>query len=276
MKALLLLVLCAALPAAEGPRIFMVTDLEGVGGVYSWDEQTMPGQRRFEESRRLLIAEVNAAIQGALEGGASEVVVWDGHYPSRTLSVEDLPPHAKLIQGLRTPGSFYLDEIRCQGVIFVGQHAKAGAPKGLLAHSEGLGVQNIFLNGKAVGEIGEIAALAGYFKIPVIMLTGDQAACDELREIQPNAETVAVKRMVGTGSALSPSHTEARALIREAARRAVKRLGEFKPWVIEGPVEIRWDFNPQKTEAGETKQRPSRVYRGRNVLEALQERAGKQ
>jgi D-amino peptidase len=275
MRAFLFLVFCTALQAAQGPRIFMVTDLEGVTGVYSWDEQVMPGQRRFEESRRLLIAEVNAAIQGALEGGASEVVVWDGHDSSRTLSVEDLLPHAKLIQDIRTPGSYYLDEIPCQGLMFVGQHAKAGTPKGLLAHSEDLIVQNMFLNGKTIGEIGQIVALAGYFKVPVIMLTGDQAACDEVREYQPTAETVAVKRMVGTGSALSLSHTEARALIREAARRAVKRLGEFKPWVIEGPVEIRWDFNPEKTKTGEIRQRPSRVYRGRNVLEALQEWAGK-
>jgi D-amino peptidase len=253
----------------------MVTDLEGVTGVYSWDEQTLPGQRRFEESRRLLIAEVNAAIQGALEAGASEVIVWDGHDGSRTLSVEDLPPHAKLIQDERTPGSYYLDELQCQGVMFVGQHAKAGAPKGLLAHSEARIVQGMSLNGKSIGEIGQIVALAGHFKIPVIMLTGDQAACDEVLEFQPKAETVAVKRMVGTGgSALSLSHSEARERIRQAARRAVERIGEFKPWVVEGPVEIRWDFYPEKTKNGETNQTPPRIYRGRTVLEALQQWAG--
>jgi D-amino peptidase len=223
----------------------------------------------------LLIAEVNAAVQGALEGGASEVVVWDGHDSSRTLSVEDLPPHARLIQDHRTPGSYYLDESSYQGIIFVGQHAKAGTPNGLLAHSEARVVRQITLNGKPMGEIGMIAAVAGYFKVPVIMLTGDQAACDEVREFQPKAETVAVKRMIGPGSALSLSHTEARALIREAARRAVERLREFKPWVLEGPVEMEWDFNPEKTKTGEVRQPPPRIYRGRNVLEAFQEWAGK-
>ncbi len=269
MRIFLLSLVLGALGLAQGPRIFIVTDMEGVGGVNSWDEQTAPGQRRFEEARRLLAAEVNAAVAGALAGGASEVVIWDGHDSSRSLSVEDIPPHARLIQGEPTPADFYLGDGRYDGLMFVGQHAKAGAG-GLLSHSQSREVKDITINGRSVGEIGQAAAIAGYFKTPVIMLSGDQAACDEVRTIQPTAETVAVKRRVGNSSALSLSHEEARAQIRGAAERAVRRIREFSPWVIPGPVEMRFEFLPQKT--GDA---PPRVYRGGTVLEAFEDWLGK-
>jgi len=94
------------------------------------------------------------------------------------------------------------------------------------------------------GEIGQVAAIAGYFDIPVIMLTGDQAACEEMLALQPKAETVAVKRLVGKTSTLSLSHTEARAQIQAAAHRAVARIREFAPWKIPGPVEMKIETFP--------------------------------
>ena len=160
------------------------------------------------------------------------------------------------------------------GLMFIGQHAKAGA-HGLLAHSQSLRVREITINGKSVGEAGQAAAIAGYFKIPAIMLSGDQAACEEMLTIQPKAETVAVKRLVGKGSSLSLSHGEARMRIREAARRAVERIREFSPWVIQGPVEMRFEFLPETSKSGETKTAPPRVYRGATVLEAFQDWLGK-
>src|SRR5512132_3645762 len=98
---LILLLLAAA--AFAGPRIFIVTDMEGVGGVNSADEQLLPGQRRYDESRHLLAGELNAAVQGAIDAGATEVVIWDGHDGSRSLSIEDVDPRARLIQGKPTP-----------------------------------------------------------------------------------------------------------------------------------------------------------------------------
>src|SRR6516162_6773251 len=93
-KALLasLLLLAAAGPAFTQARIFIVTDMEGVGGVNNADEQLLPGQRRYDESRRFLSGELNAAVEGAFAGGASEVVVWDGHDGSRSLSIDDIDP----------------------------------------------------------------------------------------------------------------------------------------------------------------------------------------
>src|SRR5437867_2836875 len=134
----LAIVLCApAAPAAAGPRLFIVTDLEGVGGVNDASEQILPGQRRYPESRKLLIGELNAAIEGALAAGASEIVVWDGHDGSRTLSIDEVHPRAQLIQGEPTPPDYYLGEDHYDGILIIGQHAMAGAKNGVLAHTQG-------------------------------------------------------------------------------------------------------------------------------------------
>ena len=233
----------------------------------------------YEETRRLLTGEVNAAVAGALEAGASEVVIWDGHDSSRSLAIDEIHPRARLIQGSDTPANYYLAEKLYDGIMFVGQHAMARAKGGVLAHSQSFNVHNIFINGKPVGEIGQTAAIAGYFDIPVIMLAGDQAACEEMLDLQPKAETVAVKRLVGKTSTLSLSHTEARAQIQAAARRAVARIREFAPWKIPGPVEMKIETFPGQpgvTAAamshGDDKQVSPRTvaYRGRTVLEAFQ------
>jgi len=276
-----MLMFCVAINfcAAAGPKIFIVTDMEGVGGVNNADEQLLPGQRRYEETRHLLTGEVNAAVTGALEAGASEVVIWDGHDSSRSLSIDEIHPRARLIQGRNTPADYYLAEKLYDGVMFIGQHAMAQAKGGVLAHSQSFSVQNIFLNGKPVGETGQTAAIAGYFDISVIMLSGDQAACDEILALQPKAETVAVKRLVGKDSTLSLSHAEAKAQIQAAAHRAVARIHEFAPWKIEGPVEMKVESFPGTpgvsaaalSKAGEKELAPRTVvYRGRNVLEAYQ------
>jgi len=277
------LAMASAFQVAERPRIMIVTDLEGVGGVNNADEQLLPGQRRFEESRRLLAGEVNAAVEGAFKGGTREAVIWDGHDGSRTLSIDEIDRRAQLIQGRPTPASYYLEDRLYDGIMFVGQHAMAGAPKGVLAHSQSFSVQNIFLNARPVGEIGQVAAIAGYFNIPVIMLAGDQAACEEVLALQPKAETVAVKSLAGKGSTLSLSHAEAKARIEAAARRAVQRLSEFSPWKIQGEVELKFEYYPESpgTPAAvlsrENKQVSPRtvVYRGGTVLEAFEQWLGK-
>jgi D-amino peptidase len=271
MVRLPIIVFLLAGSAFGAARVFIVTDMEGVGGVNNADEQLLPGQRRYDESRKFLVGELNAAIEGALAAGATEVVVWDGHDGSRSLSIEDIHPRARLIQGKPTPATYYLSDRAYDGIFFVGQHAMAGARGGVLAHSQSFTMERITINGRSVGEIGQTAAIAGYFHIPLIMLSGDQAACDELRELQPKAETVAVKRLAGKGSTLSLSHAEAKTQIKAAATRAVKRIAEFSPWSIEGPVEMVFRYHPKDKES------PPRVnvYKGQTVLEAYEAWLGK-
>ncbi len=256
-----MVLLTCGIGLGAGERILIVTDLEGVGGVWDAEEQLLPGQRRYPESRKILTGEVNAAVEGALRAGAKEIVIWDGHDGSRTLAVDEINPAAQLLQGRPTPATYYLSDRLYDGILFVGQHAMAGAKNAVLAHSQSFGVKQITINGRPVGEIGQVAAIAGYFGIPVILLAGDEAACDELIALQPGAVTVAVKRLAGKASAVSLSHEEAKTRIRAAAERAVKRVGEFRPWKIGGPVEMRI----------ETKEGKVSTYRGATVLAAYQE-----
>ena len=266
-----ILLLCS-ICLAQGPRILIVTDLEGAGGVNDADEQLLPGQRRYIESRRILIGEVNAAVEGARAAGASEVVIWDGHDGSRTLSVDEIHSAAKLLQGRPTPADYYLSEKLYDGIIFIGQHAMAGTRNGVLAHSQSFGVKRILINGHEVGEIGQVAAIAGYFAIPVIMLAGDDAACSELVALQPGTITVAVKRLAGKSSTLSLSHTEAKRQIEQAARKAVAQVAGYSPWKIAGPVEMTMEYLAQPPQQPVAR---TMTYRGQNVLEAYEAWLGK-
>ena len=255
----------------QGPKILIVTDLEGVGGVNDADEQLLPGQRRYMESRKILTGEVNAAVEGALLAGAGEIVIWDGHDGSRTLSVDEIHPSARLIQGKPTPANYYFSEKLYDGVMFVGQHAMAGTKNAVLAHTQSFSVKRLTLNDREVGEMGQVAAIAGYFGIPVIMLSGDEAACLEMTDLQPTAATVAVKGLAGKQSSLSLSHEVAKQKIREAARTAVAHARDFNPWKIPGPVELVFEYKPGP---GETAGRIV-TFRGATVLEAYEAWLGK-
>jgi len=241
----------------------MITDMEGVSGIYDSDLQVQPFQSpRWEESRKLLTGEVNAAVEGLLAGGATDVVVWDGHDSSRSLSVLDIHPKARLLTGRSISPTLELDSSYC-AIIFIGQHAMAGADKGILSHSyDSHNIQNIWVNGKPTGEIGGRVLLAGAMNIPAIMLSGDTAACKEIHDLVPGAECAEVKRGVSRNAGLMLSHPAACALIRQKAQRAIERLAEIKPYKITGPVEVRVEFT---TMAG-------RVYELREGVERVNER----
>jgi D-amino peptidase len=148
-------------------------------------------------------------------------------------------------------------------VAFIGQHAMAGAKDGILSHSySSLGIQNIWVNNKPTGEIGGRAMLAGYFGIPVIMLSGDTAACRELHDLVPAAECAEVKSGVSRTAGYMLSHSVACALIRTKAERAMERLAEFKPYRIAGPVEVKVEFTT----------RGGQEFRPREGVERLDER----
>ena len=224
--------LCLASTSAQ-PRktIFVITDAEGVAGVCRQD-QTDP---KDADMRQLLTGEVNAAVEGFLAGGADEVIVWDAHDGSQSLSALTIHPRAKLVMG--GLGATMTCERGYAGIAFVGQHSMANVRMGIMAHSySSLGIQNMLMNGRPVGEIGTRAALAGWHRIPVIFLSGDTAAAEELKAIVPQAEVVAVKEGLARYTCITMSAEEARGAIRDGAARAMKKLGQIPPYRIEGPV----------------------------------------
>jgi D-amino peptidase len=228
----MLFLLCLASASAQ-PRktIFVITDAEGVAGVCRQD-QTDP---KDADMRQLLTGEVNAAVEGFLAGGADEVIVWDAHDGSQSLSALTIHPRAKLVMG--GLGATMTCERGYAGIAFLGQHSMANVRMGIMAHSySSLGIQNMLMNGRPVGEIVTRAALAGWYRIPVIFLSGDTAATEELKAIVPQAEVVAVKEGLARYTCITMSAEEARRAIRDGATRAMKKLGQIPPYRIEGPV----------------------------------------
>jgi D-amino peptidase len=269
-------VLCVALllcPAAWGQKksIFLITDAEGVGGVCRQD-QTEP---KDQEMRQLLTGEINAAVEGFLAGGADEVVVWDGHDGSQTLSTLTIHPKARLVMGAL--GASMMMDRHWSAVAYVGQHSRADVRGGIMAHRySSLGIQNMLLNGKPVGEIDVIAAMAGHFGTPVIMLSGDQAAATELHEIVPQAEVAVVKEGIGRYTCISLSATAAREAIHEAARKSVAKIGTIKPYAVSSPVTLQIEYTTRnslpldaeaRTGAEVLDDRTIR-FRGKDILEA--------
>lgn len=270
-----LLACLASAQAAEAKKVFIITDMEGVDGIFDSDLQCMPYKSpRWEESHKLLTEEVNAAVDGLLTGGATDVVVWDGHDSSQTLSVLDIHPKARLLIGTPVSPTGELDS-SYSALIFIGQHAMAGAEKGILSHSySSLGIQNMWVNGKPTGEIGGRVMLAGYYGIPVIMLSGDTAACKEIHDLVPEAECAEVKSGVSRTAGYMLAHPVACALIREKAQRAMERLGEFKPFKTSGPCELKVEFTTRGGGEFRPREGVERVnertwsFRGKDIVDA--------
>lgn len=272
MRLLLSLLLCAGIVASAQKRtVFLITDAEGVGGVCRQD-QTDP---KDGEMRQLLTGEINAAVEGFLAGGADDVLVWDGHDGSQTLSTLTIHPRARLLMGALGPSMAM--ERRFAAVAYVGQHSKANVRGGIMAHSySSLGIQNMLLNGKTVGEIDVIAAMAGHFGIPVIMLSGDQAAANELHEIVPQAELAVVKEGLGRYTCISLSATAARDLIREAARKSVARINSIQPYRLAAPVTLQVEYTTRNSLAVDSESRSGAQvlddrtirFQGKDILDA--------
>jgi D-amino peptidase len=237
MRYVLLLGFIALPLLAQSKRVFVITDAEGVAGVCR-QEQTDP---KDPELRQLLTGEINAAVQGFFDGGASEVFVWDGHDGSETLSALTIDPRAKLVMGRLE--STMLMERHFAAVAFIGQHPRADSRGGVMAHSySSLGIQNLLMNGKPVGEVETRTALAGWFDTPVIFLSGDQIAAEQLRAIVPDAETAVVKEGLDNYACVSLSAEASRKLIREGAKNSMSKLGQIKPYKLNGPVTFQIEY----------------------------------
>jgi D-amino peptidase len=274
MKQVRLLILLAAVSACWAqPKksIFVITDAEGVAGMCR-QEQVEPTDA---EMRQALTGEVNAVVEGFLAGGADEVVIWDGHDGSRSLSALTIHPKAKLVIG--GTGPTMLMERKFSAIAFLGQHAMAGVKNGIMAHSySSLGIQNMRMNGKLVGEIETRVALAGWFDTPVILLTGDHAAVEELRAIVPQAEFADVKEGLSRYSCITLSAQASRDLIRERAKLAVQKIGQIPPYKITGPVTIEIEYTTRNSLSPDAGLRPgSEVvddrtirYHGKDFMEA--------
>ena len=205
-------------------RVLMMTDIEGVSGVVTFKDHSYPDGRYYEHAMRLLTAEVNAAVEGALEAGATDVLVFDGH-GSGGIWFEDLHPKARLLHGRPLAERSILNDVykTCDVSMIIGQHAMAGVDRGNLNHTQSSkSVEYYKLNDRFIGEIAQFALHTGALGLPMIFLSGDDAACREAEELIPGITTASVKEGLSRNSAISLSAFEARRRIGEGIRNAVR------------------------------------------------------
>lgn len=254
-------------------KLYVMTDLEGVAGVLNFQEWTGPGKPYYDLAREFLTRELNAAVDGFFEGGATEILVVDGHGPG-AIHLPLLDPRVDYLRGWGAgPWPLMLDAT-FDAIAWVGQHAKSGAEFGHLAHTQGTHYLDLSINGISIGEFGQLAMCASELGVRAIFGSGDEAFAQEAQALVPGIETVAVKRGVrpGRGDELTKEEYErftasawhihpvrARRLIREGARRAIQRAKkeDFGIIPLEPPFERVARFrasqdNPQRTISRET------------------------
>jgi D-amino peptidase len=229
-------------------RVIVISDIEGVAGIVKWG-QVGGDSPLYQEARVLYTEEINAAVRGAKAAGATEIVVMDCHgaggdYTFNSLVADRLDPDCEfVVQSEWTEYTAFL-EGGCDAALFVGMHAKAGSETGVLSHTvSGQAWQDLRFNGTSVGETGINAALCGQWGVPVLLVTGDRAVCDEGRALLGDGlTTVEVKEGLGRFSARLKTPLRARELIEDGARRALADLASVAPYDPGRPCEIAIDF----------------------------------
>jgi D-amino peptidase len=206
-------------------KLLIAVDMEGISGVTTWDQVT-PGHAEWQRFRKIMTAEVNAAVAGAFQGGADEVVISDGHWNGDNILIEELDPRARLNTG--SPSPFSMVEGVDQGVdaaFFIGYHARNGTANAILDHTwSSARVHNFYINGRVSGETGWNAALCGHYNVPVLLLSGDQSVAAEANEWIVGIDTVVTKTAHGRWSAevIAPSVNQEK--LRAAAQAAVHKF----------------------------------------------------
>jgi len=205
-------------------KIFISADIEGISGVVHGDHAGPGRTEEYPRARRLMTRQVNAAVEGAVEGGAETVIVNDSHGSMRNILIEDLHPKARLITGSPKPLSMMQGVEDCRAALFIGYHSAAGTP-GVLSHTySSRTVHELRIQGRPAGETLLNAGIAGYYGVPVLLVVGDGAVAEEAAGVLPGVRTVAVKEPAGRYAAACLPLEEANGLIREAAREAVQTL----------------------------------------------------
>jgi len=205
-------------------KIYISVDMEGISGIYS-PEYVLRSGRHYSVGQRLLTADVNAAVRGAFDGGADEVIVFDGHGGSGNILVEDLDSRALLLAGSHLPCRFpFLDET-VDGIFLIGYHAMAGTRMANLEHTMDSSSWHCFcVNGTPYGEAEIDAEVAAECGVPVVMVSGDDRLCEEVRAWMGDIETAMVKQGLSRQGALVLSPAKGNEVVYKHARRAVERL----------------------------------------------------
>lgn len=237
-------------------KIYIMTDMEGVSGIRR-EAEVSKRDPAYARGQALFVGDVNAAVAGAFDGGATEVLVWDSHSGGGNLPLAQMDPRADYCDNGGIREFIWGLDRTYAGYFAIGYHARAGTGNAFLEHTQcGESVFNYTVNGVPYGELGQQALLAGAHGVPQLLVSGDQAACAEALELTPGIETVAVKAAYGHERTRCLHPEKAQGLIRQAAARAVRLAGKLKPLQLAGPYDVRLTFTRPRFAEQVWRQRP--------------------
>lgn len=223
-------------------KIYISADIEGISGIVS-SPQTRADGYDYQRARMLMTEDVNAAIEGALEAGADEIVVNDSHGPMTNIIIESLNPGASLISG--TPkllGMMEGIDSTYDAAIFIGYHSRMNS-SGVLSHSyNGAAISNISINGKNSGEFYINSSVAGYYNVPVVLVSGDNILADEVKDINDKIDTVVVKIACGRLAAKCTAPSAVHDAIKKRVKDALSKKVSVMPVKVSEPVDMKITF----------------------------------
>jgi D-amino peptidase len=239
-------------------KLYIVCDLEGVAGIVDFKKQCMEEGEYYQQAINMATLELNALIEGALEGGATEIVAWPGHgaFPGG-INVELLHPKCKLVMHAGDAGPTGYDA-SFDAMMLHGFHGMAGSG-GVLAHSFYPFPNNIWLDALKIGEIALNMAIFGAKGVPTVLITGDLAAVEEAKALEPNIQGAVVKWALGekerlgalsVRKAISLSPQKAQSVIKDTARKAMDNIGRIKPFQISTPFTLKVEYIAAKYAEG--------------------------
>ena len=241
---LALLTLCAE-PSLAGAqkKIYVVTDLEGISGVYKFTQTRETETPLARQAREYFMGDVAAVVRGLRAGGATEILILDGH-GNQAVIPDLMEPGAKYLTGLPRPETFPGLDSGSAGIVFLGFHAMMGTPDGVLNHTQSSKTENRYwYNGIESGELIQCAAIAGHFGVPPILVTGDEATCREAeRFFGKICVTVAVKQGLARESAILYPFVETRQALYQGAKRAMAAIPRGKPYHLTLPITAKKQY----------------------------------
>jgi D-amino peptidase len=231
---------CTTSPPSTERKIYIVTDLEGATGVYKFAQTREPASALAREANQYLMHDIAAVVSGLRAGGATEIIVLDGH-GSQAFVPHLMEPGAKYITGTPRPEVLWGLDDSFAGLVLLGHHAMMGTSDGVLNHTQSSRTENRYwYNDVESGELAQVAAVVGHYGVPPILVTGDEATCREaLAFFGPSCVTVPVKRGIAREAAMLYPFPETRAALVEGARRAMASLPQCKPYRIATPIKAK-------------------------------------
>lgn len=234
---------------SAGPRIYVLTDLEGASGVYRFSQTREKGAPENVKACEYLMGDIAAVVRGFRDAGASEIVIVDGH-GNQTFVPELAQTGARYITGTPRPDVMYGLDGSYDGIAMIGMHSMMGTPDGVLNHTQSSrGENRYWYNGLESGEIAQASIIAAAYDVPPIMVSGDEATCREARQfLGPDCVTVATKRGINRESVVLYPFSETRQALYEGAKRAVAAIPRCKCYKVEIPIQAKKQWLVNETD----------------------------